>query len=153
MMEFTTPPSYGSTNVNVGGIVTDDKIIYAGTSNTATHTDVKKDPENGWPDPSAARFTWSGNGVEAVLEGPYGQRLDRVDIMAEVPGFVKQIVAGAAGTKPYIYQVGWLQDRVSTSKLTTAQYGPKMTLKIKENGEEKQEEGTLFTEATFITAD
>jgi hypothetical protein len=25
--------------------------------------------------------------------------------MAEVPGFVKTIVAAAAGTKPYIYQV------------------------------------------------
>ena len=28
-----------------------------------------------------------------------------VDVMAEVPAFVKQIVAAAAGTKPYIYQV------------------------------------------------
>ena len=28
--------------------------------------------------------------------------------MAEVPKFVKQIVAGAAGTKPYIYQVSLL---------------------------------------------
>lgn len=104
-MEFVTPPSYGSTTVNVGGIVGDGKILYAGTNNTVKHTDVKPDPDNGWPEPTAARFTWSGNGVEAVLEGPYGKRVDRVDIMAEVPGFVKQIVAGAAGTKPYIYQV------------------------------------------------
>ncbi|GAB7338681.1 hypothetical protein MBLNU457_5406t1 [Dothideomycetes sp. NU457] len=136
MMEFVTPPSYGSTTVNVGGIVTDGKILYAGTNNTAKHTDVKPDPDNGWPEPTAAKFTWSGNGVEAVLEGPYGKRVDRVDIMAEVPGFVKQIVAGAAGTKPYIYQ-----------------FAPNMTLKIKDNGEEKQEQGRLFTEATFISAD
>jgi hypothetical protein len=38
------------------------------------------------------------------LAGPLGDRLDRVDIMAEVPGFVKNIVAAAVGTKPYIYQ-------------------------------------------------
>jgi len=104
-MEFVTPPSYGTTTVDVGGIVSDGKILYAGTNNTVKHTEIKPDPDNGWPEPSAAKFTWSGNGIEAVLEGPYGTRVDRVDIMAEVPGFVKQIVAGAAGTKPYIYQV------------------------------------------------
>jgi len=105
MMEYTTPPSYGSTVVNVGGIVTDSEILCAGSSNTSEHTQIEPDPENGWPDPKAAKFTWSGNDTHATLEGSYGSRLDRVDIMAEVPGFVKQIVAGAAGTKPYIYQV------------------------------------------------
>ncbi len=42
----------------------------------------------------------------AECSGSLGPRIDRVDIMAEVPKFVKQIVAGAAGTRPYIYQVG-----------------------------------------------
>jgi hypothetical protein len=122
LMEFTTPPSYGSTTVNVGGIVKDGEIITAGCNNAATHTEVKGDPENDWPEPSHAKFTWSGKSkdgklVEAVLEGPLEDRLDRVDIMAEVPGFVKKIVAGAAGTKPYIYQVGLL---LSFSRTFTA---------------------------------
>lgn len=135
MMEYTTPPSYGSTVVNVGGIATDDKIICAGSSNNAKHSEIKGDPENDWPEPGAVNFEWSdGHGTEAVLSGPLGERLDRVDVMAEVPKFVKQIVASAAGTKPYIYQ-----------------YGPRLTLKIKQGQEVKEEEGILFTEATFIT--
>lgn len=112
-MEYTTPPSYGSTVVNVGGIATDGKILCAGSSNSAKHSEIKGDPENSWPEPGAICFSWngtdaSGQSVEAVVEGSLGERLDRVDVMAEVPKFVKQIVAGAAGTKPYIYQVSLL---------------------------------------------
>lgn len=112
MMEYTTPPSYGSTVVNVGGIATDGKIICAGSSNNAKHSEIKGDPENSWPEPGAVSFSWSGTtadgkAVEALVDGSLGKRLDRVDVMAEVPKFVKQIVAGAAGTKPYIYQVSF----------------------------------------------
>jgi Svf1-like C-terminal lipocalin-like domain/Svf1-like N-terminal lipocalin domain len=110
IMEYTTPPSYGSTVVNVGGIAQDGEIIVAGTVSTAAHTKVGHDEENDWPAPESVKFTWSGTTkdgktVEAVLEGDFEERLDRVDVMAEVPGFVKKIVAGAVGTKPYIYQV------------------------------------------------
>jgi hypothetical protein len=110
MMEFTTPPSYGCTIVNVGGISKNDAIVGAGCDNTATHTKIKADAESEWPEPSEVKYVWNvkdkdGNPVEAVIEGPLGERLDRVDVMAEVPGFVKNIVAAAAGTKPYIYQV------------------------------------------------
>lgn len=111
MMEYITPPSYGSTVVNVGGIAKDDEIITAGASNSAIHTEVKGDPENDWPEPGAVRFVWKGKtktdgkDVDASIEGPLGDRLDRVDVMAEVPGFVKKIVGNVAGTKPYIYQV------------------------------------------------
>jgi hypothetical protein len=110
MMEYTTPASYGTTTVNVGGIVKDGEILYAGATNTAEHTQIKTDSGNGWPEPEAIKFEWSGKTKDgkpllAVIEGPLAGRRDRVDIMEEVPGFVKQIVAGAAGTKPYIYQV------------------------------------------------
>lgn len=110
MMEFTTPPSYGSTKVNVGGLVKDGEIIYAGATNTVTHTKVHGDSENDWPEPESIKFEWQGKTKDgkdlyAVLEGSLDARLDRIDVMAEVPGFIKQIVAGAAGTKPYIYQV------------------------------------------------
>lgn len=110
MMEFTTPPSYGSTVVNVGGIAKDGEIITGGCSGKVTHIRTKQDDKNSWPEPEAIKFEWSGKTkdgkpVEAVLETELGTRLDRIDVMAEVPGFVKQIVSGAAGTRPYIYQV------------------------------------------------
>lgn len=110
VMQFTTPPSYGSTVVTVGGIAKDGEIVVAGADLTVTHVMTKTDPDNGWPEPETVKFTWSGTSkpgkeVNASLEGSFGQRIDRVDVMAEVPQFVKTIVGGVAGTKPYIYQV------------------------------------------------
>lgn len=111
MMEFTTPPSYGSTTVNVGALIDGDKIVSAGSSNSALYLKTKTDPEVGWPEPDLVKYEWSGKtkdgkDITAILEGPMGDKMDRIDIMAEVPGFVKTIVAAAAGTRPYVYQVG-----------------------------------------------
>jgi len=142
MMEYTTPPSYGSTVVNVGGLIKHDEIICAGASNSASHSKIDEDPDNDWPEPSEVTYEWSGKtkdgkDVTAVLAGPLDTRLDRVDVMAEVPGFVKNIVSAASGTKPYIYQ-----------------YSPHVnpiSLKLKIGDEEVTEEGILFSEATFIS--
>ncbi|KXS98314.1 hypothetical protein AC578_6841 [Pseudocercospora eumusae] len=140
MMEFTTPPSYGSTVVNVGGIAKDGEIIWAGASpaTKVQHTEIKGDKENDWPEPSGVSCSWDGKtkdgkDLHAEIVSPI-TRTDRVDVMGEVPKFVKQIVAGAAGTKPYIYQ-----------------YEPTLKLKLNIGGEEKIEEGRLFMEATFIS--
>jgi Svf1-like protein len=113
MMEYTTPPSYGSTVVNVGAVAKDGEIIYAGATNSATHLDSLQDSENDWPEPKSVRFIWDGktkddSSFHAELEGSLGKRLDRIDIMAEVPGFVKAVVGSVAGTRPYIYQVCFL---------------------------------------------
>lgn len=110
MMEFTTPPSYGSTKVNVGAILKDDEIIYAGVNNTATHTATTTDPDSDWPEPTAVKWEWQGETadgqkVSAEVDGPLGKRLDRIDVMGEVPGFIKSIAGSVAGTRPYIYQV------------------------------------------------
>lgn len=110
MMEYTTPASYGSTVVAVGGIIKDGEILIAGSNNKVTHTAFNDDKENEWPEPSAVKYEWTGKSkdgkdVTAVIEGQLEKRLDKVDVMAEVPKFVKQFVAGAVGTKPYIYQV------------------------------------------------
>lgn len=139
LMEFTTPASYASTVVRVSGIATDDKLLIAGIDGDVKHTETKKDGETEWPEPISASYHWvgktaDGKEVTADLAGALGTKYDRIDVMAEVPGFVKAIVATAAGTKPYIYQ-----------------YAPKMTIKIKIGDEVKEEEGTLFTEATFIS--
>lgn len=137
-MEFTTPASYASTIVRVAGIATDGKLLFANTEGDVKHTETKQD-ETGWQAPTAASYHWvgkteDGKDVTADIAGPLGEIIDRVDVMAEVPGFIKTIVASAAGTKPYIYQ-----------------YAPKMTIKVKVGDEVKEEEGTLFTEATFIS--
>lgn len=109
-MEFTTPPSYGSTTVSVGGLARDGEIIYAGTSNTTTHLATEKDSVNDWPEPTAIKFEWDGKtkdgkDVHAEISGPLGKRIDRIDVMAEIPGFVKSFIGSVAGTRPYVYQV------------------------------------------------
>ncbi|KAF2129644.1 oxidative stress survival, Svf1-like protein [Dothidotthia symphoricarpi CBS 119687] len=139
LMEFTTPPSYGSSVVRVSGIATEGKLLIAGINGEAKHTAIKQDSDNDWPEPTSTSYNWvgkteDGQEVTAELAGSLGPRWDRVDVMAEVPGFVKAIVATAAGTKPYIYQ-----------------YAPKLTIKVKVGDEVTEEEGTLFTEATFIS--
>jgi len=109
MMEFTTPPSYGSSKVNVSGIVTDGEIMAASSRGTVEHLKTRPDDETGWPEPTEAKFVWKSNedgrDMEAAIEGPLGDRIDRVDVMVEVPAFIKKIASSAAGTKPYIYQV------------------------------------------------
>jgi hypothetical protein len=110
MMEFTTPPSYATTKVNVGAIASADEILFAGADNVAEHTESRQDDEVDWPEPTVVRYFWRGTSsdgkpAEAELAGPLGDRLDRVDIMGELPGFIKQLASAAAGTRPYIYQV------------------------------------------------
>ncbi|RMJ28517.1 Survival factor 1 [Aspergillus sp. HF37] len=140
MMEYTTPASYDSTTVNVGGIVTDDDIIYAGVNNSVTHTASTQDAESDWPEPTSIKWVWDGSTkdmkqVHAEVDGPLDKRLDRVDIMAEVPGFIKSIAGSVAGTRPYIFQ-----------------YSPQgLSLKLKIGGTETEEQGKMFSEATFIS--
>ncbi|KAL6719353.1 putative cell survival pathways protein [Lecanora helva] len=142
MMEYTTPPSYGSTSVIVGGIARDGEIICAGSAgNSVAHTNVKKDSDNDWPEPTDVRYVWKGlskdrKEVSAKLEGNLGKRLDKVDVMEKVPGFIKTLVGGVVGTRPYIYQ-----------------YSPreKLSLTVTIDGKETTEKGELFSEATFIS--
>ncbi|KAJ5952208.1 uncharacterized protein N7479_010621 [Penicillium vulpinum] len=141
MMEYTTPPSYGSTTVNVGGIVKDGEVIYAGTSNGVVHTESGQDEGSDWPAPKSIKWNWSGKTTDgkeltAEVDGPLGPRLDRIDVMAEVPGFIKSIAGSVAGTRPYIFQ-----------------YSPqdKLSLKMKIGDQEITEEGTMFSESTFIS--
>lgn len=116
------------------------KLLFADhNTGHVKHVETKEDAETLWPEPTQASYAWAGkteDGKEAsaLLEGSLGTRYDRVDVMAEVPGFVKTIVANAAGTKPYIYQ-----------------YHPTMTLELKVGEETKKEEGKAFIEATFVS--
>lgn len=109
-MEYTTPPSYGTTVVSVGGIAVDGQILFANSQSPAVHDETHPDSDNAWPEPSAVTYRWSGKTADgkdatAELSGSLTPRMDRVDVMGELPKFVKNIVVGASGTKPYIYQV------------------------------------------------
>ncbi|KAI9836367.1 MAG: hypothetical protein M1819_001396 [Sarea resinae] len=142
LMEFTTPIAYGCTTINVGGVARDGEILAAGSNNSATHIESKNDDENDWPEPLSIKYEWKGKtkdgkDVTAVLAGPLEDRLDRIDVMAEVPGFVKMLAGSVVGTKPYIYQY-------------CPRVHPKIKIKIGDE-EEKEEEGTMFAEATFIS--
>ncbi|KAL3490768.1 oxidative stress survival, Svf1-like protein [Aspergillus germanicus] len=140
MMEFTTPPSYASTRVNVGGIVSDTEILYAGGNNVVTYPETKEDPETQWPEPTSAEYTWQSKdgAFSATLKGPLGERLDRVDVLHHIPGVIKSLVGGVVGTKPYIYQF-------------TNAPNDSLVLSVKNGDQTVQEKGTFFAEATFIS--
>jgi len=111
MMEFTTPPSYGSQVVNVGGIVKEDgSLVAAMVENAAIHKTVEKDEETGWDAPTSLELSWMGqtkDGVDvtAITESDLKNKVERVDVLAEIPAVIKAFIAGVAGTRPFIYQV------------------------------------------------
>lgn len=110
-MEFTTPASYDSVKVNVGGIAVDGKIIVANADSTTTHTRTETDSHSALPEPKEITYAWTGKtadgkDVKAQIAGSIGERMDRIDIMAEMPNMLKSIITGATGAQPFIYQVG-----------------------------------------------
>lgn len=111
MMEFTTPPSYGSQVCNIGAIVKEDgTLVAAMVENAAIHKTTKLDEETGWEPPTSLELSWMGqskDGVEvtAITESDLGNLVERVDVLAEIPAVIKAFIAGIAGTKPFIYQV------------------------------------------------
>lgn len=110
-MEFITPPTYDNQVVSVGCVAVDGKLLVANADSTATHVKSVEDPESKLPEPKAVTYTWSGKSdegktVTAEIKAEFPeQRLDRIDIMDEIPKFLKGIVTGATGARPYIYQV------------------------------------------------
>lgn len=134
-MEFTTPISYATTKVNIGIVTTKDKILLCTIDNTVVHENPEAD-EVGWPIPKSIEFkydvdTEGKKETKVVVRGELKRLVERVDVMAEIPQFVKNIVSGVAGTKPYIYQFC-------------------NTFEIDAEGYDK-ESGIAFNEATFIS--
>ncbi|GMF05449.1 unnamed protein product [[Candida] boidinii] len=142
-MEFTTPKSYNNTKVSVGMVVNSKGEIISASMNNQNktiHLNSEID-EIGWPIPHKIEFILNGlnNKNEKILTKCYGDLIklsERVDVMAEIPQFVKNIVSGVAGTKPYIYQ-----------------FSNEFNLEINlPNGEIIKETGLGYNEATFISA-
>ncbi|ODV77571.1 survival factor 1 [Suhomyces tanzawaensis NRRL Y-17324] len=140
-MEFTTPKSYGTTKVNIGIVASNEKILFTTINNVVVHKDSTVD-EVGWPVPKSIEFNYikdkkdevpsPSDKVIATVSGDLKTLIERVDVMAEIPQFVKNIVSGVAGAKPYIYQ-----------------YCNRFEIEFKE--ESKKESGLGFNEVTFIS--
>ncbi|CDK29241.1 unnamed protein product [Kuraishia capsulata CBS 1993] len=136
MMEFTTPQSYGRTRVNVG-IVTDTTKVLAGTIDNSVVFNDREIDEVGWSIPKNIEFDLDGfdqddKPIKAIVKGSLTNLGERVDIMHEIPTFVKNLVSGIAGTRPYIYQ-----------------FCNKMELDIEALG--VSESGLAYNEITFIS--
>lgn len=142
VMEFTTPKSYGQTKVSIGFVSNDEKILVVSINNDIIHLNTEID-EVGWPKPNGIEFNLHGVDPaatdEEIVEGSkkveakiYGDLHleERVDVMHEIPAFVKNIVSGVVGTKPYIYQ-----------------YCDPLTIEV----DGVKETSLAWTETTFIT--
>ena len=158
LMEFTTPQSYGKTKVGLGGIVKDGEVVFAGEC-TAEHVVAKQDTPNDWPEPRTIMWKWDGQAdgkpAHAEVKGDLPLKIDRIEVLAHLPGFVKTFIGAATGLKPHIFQVR--DSLLSISKcplLTFSQYisHDKLPLNIKIDGQDEiSETGKVFTEATFIS--
>jgi hypothetical protein len=139
IMEFTTPPAYNKTKVSTAMVVDKNGKIILGTLNNETkHLNCKIDEISGWNVPTKISYTMKDikNNLEIEVQGDLKNLCERVDVMAEIPQFVKNIVSGVAGTKPYIFQ-----------------FSNEMELTIKKDGNvEINENGYAYSESTFITA-
>jgi len=121
----------------------------------AIHHDKSVDSFTGYSIPSTISFHWVGPSVVSGAEGSLSADLsvqvgepgkeigliEKVDVMAEIPGFVKAVVSYVAGLKPYIYQ--WFNP--ATLKIK----GPDALVSELSGGLEVK--GLLYNEATFIS--
>jgi hypothetical protein len=124
----------GGVRVNVGGLVLSNKLVAvtgetlnpgetpeagAELQSRADHINPQPDEDTGYAAPTGLLFTWAGPSIidgapiKATLQvdvgGPATSTskglIEKVDFLAEVPYVIKKVVAYAAGTKPFIYQV------------------------------------------------
>ncbi|WFC98590.1 Putative cell survival pathways protein [Malassezia yamatoensis] len=116
------------------------------------HLDLTQDDFTGYKVPQAISYHWDGHTIQnkkaisADLRLELGEPaftkglVDKVDVMEEIPFFVKKLVNYVAGTKPYIYQT--LNPGELTIKLPTADSEEQQVSTIK---------GIFFEEHTFIS--
>lgn len=140
----------GYVTANVGSLVIGNKLVSV-TAETkwpdeeqpekpdvisrALHLKSAHDPDTGYAQPTELVFRWAGpsllldapGSVDATLAVNVGNPtspkglIEKVDVLAEIPGVVKAVVSYVAGTKPYIYQVKNLSNtRNNTSSLCAA---------------------------------
>lgn len=127
----------GGVTVNVGSLVLGGKlaVVTAETKwpdevaeesapviSRVTHVEPVQDADTGYRKPRALDFRWAGPSILTVPQGTITASLsvdvgdlahpkgliEKVDVLAEIPYVIKTMVNYVAGTKPYIYQVGFM---------------------------------------------
>ncbi|CAB4394175.1 oxidative stress survival, Svf1-like protein [Rhizophagus irregularis] len=140
MCEFETTPNYGSKKINQGSLVVNNKLVGVSVKNMAQFLETSLDPETKYKVPTKIKYTWEGKTLEtdedfsAFLEIKLDVLMDKIDVLNEVPYFLKKIVQ-AFVAKPYVYQ--WFNEAEAH-------------VKIGEN-EELTAKGKLFSECSFIS--
>lgn len=123
MMQFTTTKQYGGVEVNQGSLVLNDKLVCVSVENSVELLDLVKDSETEYGIPQRVKLSWKGKtivenntdeekDVSIVMVVPVKNLIDKIDILAEIPWFLKKLVQTFV-VKPYIYQ--WLDD--ATAKI------------------------------------
>lgn len=142
VMEFETPQSYGKSRSSIGAVVKDGKLLSTAVNVDTNHLDSAPD-DVGWPAPKGIEFGLHGpeitakDGtptVKAVIRGKLDTLVDRMDVMAELPAFVKRVASGISGTNPYIYV-----------------YNNPLSVTVTIDGKDYTEQGVAYNEATFIS--
>lgn len=124
LMEFTTPKSYANTKVSFGILTDNSNILSVTIDNDFKHLNAEVD-DVGWNVPKEISIDYEGFTVDVTDEEIANQEeteiheskkvvanvnsklanlVERIDVMNEIPNFIKSIVSGVSGTKPYIYQ-------------------------------------------------
>ncbi|WFD05227.1 Putative cell survival pathways protein [Malassezia vespertilionis] len=118
------------------------------------HLNCARDEFTGYDAPQSIQYNWDGPSVsgdhapvQAEIKLDLGKPaamnglIDKVDVLAEIPYFIKKFVNYVAGTKPYIYQTL----NHATLRLT-------LPGSVAKDGETTvTAKGTLFEEHTFIS--
>ncbi|GES74237.1 oxidative stress survival, Svf1-like protein [Rhizophagus clarus] len=140
MCEFETTPHYGSKKINQGSLVVNNKLVGVSVKNMAQFLETSLDPETKYDVPTKIKYTWEGRILEtneefsAFLELKLDVLMDKIDVLNEVPYFLKKIVQ-AFVAKPYVYQ--WFNEAVAHVKIG--------------DNEELIAKGKLFSECSFIS--
>jgi len=159
----------GGVYINIGSLVVGGKLA-AVTAETkwpeeeqtnpsvvsrATHLNPVQDRDTGYKIPTRIGFQWQGPSLVAGSPEPLNAKLqvelgdidhpngliEKVDVLAEIPYFVKVAVNYVAGTKPYIYQ--WFNPAtLSVTGGDALVPGLSAGLDVK---------GLFYNEATFIS--
>ncbi len=105
MCEFETTPQYGSKKVNQGSLVLNNKLVGVFKDNKAIFLKKEFDRHTGYDIPSEIRYTWEGKILEtnedfsAFIDIKLDVLMDRIDVLNEVPYFLKKIVQGKKKVK------------------------------------------------------
>ncbi|OZJ05055.1 hypothetical protein BZG36_02099 [Bifiguratus adelaidae] len=141
MMNFLTTKQYGGVEVNQGALVYKNRLISVSVKNGVELADLKEDPDTGYQVPQKITYTWNGktldeaeDEVKVTLEVNVSNLLDKIDVLNEIPWFIKKVV-NVLVAKPFIYQ--WLDSAVA---------------EISVGGEQERVEGKCFHELVFVSA-